>query len=340
MMIGTIDNMSSIQNSEKTTQPRWHKSQSFSSATTADDWVASSPKQRWADVSDDDEDIFSSLDGFGDSFGAQNSTIAASTDDSEATSSSNEGGLTVLAEVEEDRPESEAAAATTPAFKTVARIKKFDSKPKSPPGSPTLGATSFGISPFFGNAASSPSPQGSPTAAAAAGAVVDSDVPASPTDTFSVELVGIPVKLRTSACMDAILWAAGVQRDLIGQFAKDSGEVVVQFSSIEAATNCCKHFQSCHWQTGKLKVNIMQPNSEQASSSSRDGRAEQQHQQQTQQPRHQYQQKKSSSRKSNSSGNNSHQNNHSKADRRPRTTSYGGNGGKQQQDQAQHQRWW
>jgi len=80
-------------------------------------------------------------------------------------------------------------------------------------------------------------------------------------DVFTVNLSGIPVKLCNEACLDAILWAAGVQRASLGYQTKRNGHITINFGTLDAATNCYNHFKACSWTTGKLSVDLVLPGS-------------------------------------------------------------------------------
>lgn len=77
---------------------------------------------------------------------------------------------------------------------------------------------------------------------------------------YTVMLSGIPPKLCNDACLDAILWASGVQRSTLGYQSKKNGHVVIDFQSLDAATHCVNHFKACSWSTGKLQVEVVHPN--------------------------------------------------------------------------------
>merc|ERR1719491_1077837 len=80
-------------------------------------------------------------------------------------------------------------------------------------------------------------------------------------DVFIVTLSGIPVKLCNDACLDAILWAAGVKKSSMGYHSSKNGHIVINFGTLEAANHCYSHFKSCSWSTGKLQVDIVHPSS-------------------------------------------------------------------------------
>lgn len=84
-------------------------------------------------------------------------------------------------------------------------------------------------------------------------------------DAFIVTLSGIPVKLCNDACLDAILWAAGVQKSSTGYRSHDNGHILINFETFEAADRCYNHFKSCAWSTGKLQVDIVHPKSHRSS---------------------------------------------------------------------------
>lgn len=80
---------------------------------------------------------------------------------------------------------------------------------------------------------------------------------------YTVTLSGIPPKLCNDACLDAILWASGVQRSTLRYQSKKNGHVVIDFQTLDAATECVNHFRACSWSTGKLHVEVVHSNQSQ-----------------------------------------------------------------------------
>jgi len=90
-------------------------------------------------------------------------------------------------------------------------------------------------------------------------------------DVFTVTLAGIPVKLCNEVCLDAILWAAGVQSSVLNYETKKNGRVSIDFSTLDAAAHCSNHFKTCSWASGKLNVDIALPSTHQTASGYRKG---------------------------------------------------------------------
>lgn len=83
-------------------------------------------------------------------------------------------------------------------------------------------------------------------------------------EVHTVTLTGIPHSLRNQACLDAVLEASGVAGSILEWHAEQNGcVVVINFDSLQAATHCCNHFQSCTWSSGKLRVSVATSSSSQ-----------------------------------------------------------------------------
>lgn len=264
MMIGHEDMQPTL--SAKST-PDWHKSPSLSSATTTDeDFLTGSPKTRWADLSEEDDDDKSEPSPFGFLVDEVKDTAPNSAAECAYETNMPHAGN----EAHDSRSE---IAHGSP-------LKIYECGQHDLTGCPAHDAglyhdrkenrhsgrqnsfLSGGASPFTMLPPSFDSPGMAGHVAMAAPQIHQYAPPFAATkDTFTVTLSGIPPKLCNDACLDAILWASGVQRSALGYHTKKNGFVVINFSTSEAATQCYKHFMSCSWATGKLQVDLVLPNS-------------------------------------------------------------------------------
>lgn len=230
------------------TRKNWHKSPSLSSATTTDEdsSFCGSPKQRWADLSEED-DLF--------------------------TPERNPFEFLSFAEKEEtqDSPVKCADKVKTPIGGDETHNKNgttqdFFVKQHTLSGQDFVmfhdkKQSRCGIVPSFGMLPPSVKthmlnvpPQSAPT--------ISPKGKATTSDIFTVNLSGIPVKLCNETCLDAILWSAGVKRSVLGYKSKKQGNITIDFGTLDAATSCCNHFKACAWTTGKLQVEMVLPHSQ------------------------------------------------------------------------------
>lgn len=99
---------------------------------------------------------------------------------------------------------------------------------------------------------------------------------AAASDAFTVTLAGIPIKLCKDDCLEAIFWAAGVQQSALGYSAtvnpiKKFGTASIKFASLDSANHCVNHFKSCSWASGKLQVDLVRPKAQQTAGGSKRG---------------------------------------------------------------------
>jgi len=240
----------------------WQKSPSLSSATTTDEDFGS-PKQRWADLSDEDDDHLPTEQY---PFGCLDETKQAVQD-----------RMTKCAETQNE-----------PDVGNQAYRRWGGTSPSSTPNLFDRETIEFAgkgghmdFSPYISRK------HGMPTGCLEGGLPLFSMLPPSieshtlnsqapnivqgcsttktqqeaQSDVFIVTLSGIPVKLCNDACLDAILWAAGVQKSSMGYHSSKNGHIVINFGTFEAANQCYNHFKSCSWSTGKLQVEIVHPSS-------------------------------------------------------------------------------
>lgn len=249
--------------SDKST-PHWHKSPSLSSATTTDeDFCTGSPKQRWADLSEEDDDLLTSERS---PFGCLQKEVKEMALNSAAECAVETNMPHAGNEAHNNR--SEAALGSPTEFvdhdhfdlaQTDADLF-YDRQERARVGQADSlrgGALPFTmLPPSFDS-------HGLAGQAAMVAPWTQADAPGSAAtkDTFTVTLSGIPPKLCNDTCLDTILWASGVQRSALGYHTKKNGYVVINFCTSEAATHCYNHFKSCSWATGKLQVDLVLPNS-------------------------------------------------------------------------------
>jgi len=255
-MLGHAEVQASL--SDKST-PKWHKSPSLSSATTTDeDFLTGSPKQRWADLSEEDDDHLSWERS---PFGllqsevkdrALNSAVECA-GETKMPHAGNEAHI-YRGEKAQGSPQFFGSGQLDPAW---GRYDHQERPTAKKAGSLREGAQPFTmLPPSFDR-------RGVRDQAALVAPMTQRDAPvnAARRETFTVTLCGIPPKLCNDACLDAILWASGVQRSALEYHTKRTGSVVVNFCTSEAATNCYNHFKSCSWATGKLQVDLVLPSS-------------------------------------------------------------------------------
>lgn len=234
------------------------KSPSLSSATTTDeDYFARSPKQRWADLSDEEDDIFTTERS---PFGFLQNEVKVVPNSSMVCADE-----TIMPHAGND--------AHNTIHKTHDKTTKYNHEERAFPGSAhnagcfyegqNRGQTgsSRGSFPFTMLPPTYESRSLAGQAAMVAPQAQSNFLGQAETDTFTVTVNGVPPKLCNDACLDAILWASGAQKSAINYHAKKTGYVVINFSSSEAAEQCFNHFKSCSWQTGKLQVDLVLPNS-------------------------------------------------------------------------------
>jgi len=243
--------------------PLWHKSPSLSSATTTDeDFLAGSPKQRWADLSEEDDDMFTSERS---PFGclqdevkvAPNSAVECA-DETIMPHVGNEAHSNRMDMTHDSSAKFYDHEQFTLAGSAHADAGPYyDRKDSRQVGCLRGSAFPFTMLPptFESRSLAGQAVMVAPQA--------QRDVPAQAEtkDAFTVTLNGVPPKLCTDACLDAILWASGVQKSTLGYHAKKTGYVVINFCTSEAAAHCFNHFKSCSWATGKLQVDLVLPNS-------------------------------------------------------------------------------
>lgn len=252
---------------EKST-PHWHKSPSLSSATTTDeDWLTGSPKTRWADLSDEDDELGKSERS---PFGflqdeVKEVPLYSAAECADKTNPPHAG--------DEAHYYRSGTAYGNP-FKffekeqhdfvehdVYADSRRYNHDRKSGRQTGCLRGTA---SPFTMLPPTFDSPSVAGQAAMVAPQQTQRDAPQNATtDVFTVTLSGIPPKLCNDACLDAIFWASGVQRSALAYHTKKNGYIVINFGTSEAATHCYNHFKSCSWATGKLQVDLALPNSPQ-----------------------------------------------------------------------------
>jgi len=237
-------------------QKDWCMSPSLSSATTTDEDFpfCGSPKQRWADLSEEDDDLFAPERN---PFEFLSFAEKEETQDSPVTCADK-----VKTPIGGD--ETHNKNGTTPNFfvKRQARsgqdLGMFHDKKQNICGM----VAPFGMLP--------PSVESHmlnvPPQSAPASSPLDK---AATSDIFTVNLGGIPVKLCNETCLDAILWAAGVQRSVLGYKTKKQGHITIDFDTLDAATSCCNHFKACAWTTGKLHVEMVLPHSQRQAEANR-----------------------------------------------------------------------
>jgi len=238
----------------------WHKSPSLSSATTDEDFLTGSPKQRWADLSEEDDD---------DTPWEQSPFGSLQTEVKEKAPNS-----AVKCAVETNMPHDgnaahndyDASAHGSPQFPGRGRLAA-----ESPPARQGQHdrATARPIVPFrpgaqpFSMLPPSVDSPGFHDQVAVRAQLMQRDAHATVArqETCTVTLCGIPPKLCNDACLDAILWASGVQKSVLGYRTEKTGFVNINFCTSEAATHCYNHFKSCSWATGKLHVDLDIPHS-------------------------------------------------------------------------------
>jgi len=239
----------------------WHKSPSLSSATTTDEDFSfcGSPKQRWADLSEEDDDMFTAeRSPFGflaledETEERQGGTVQH--DEIPKTPYGGDqlhqksGSLPKLFKTEFARSgapsdtdeRKQSGPPSVPPFRLLP--PSIDSRSCCTGASPVLGIPSAPQTQLTQHAL----PPGAATKAAAS-------------EIFTVSLSGIPAKLCNEVCLDAILWAAGVQRSALGYNTKKNGHITISFGTLDAATHCISHFKACSWTTGKLQVDLVTP---------------------------------------------------------------------------------
>jgi hypothetical protein len=252
---------------DSATKP-WHKSPSLSSATTDEDFtIAGSPKQRWADLSEEDDD-YTTLEQH--RFGSYTYDGQDGEHDSSAECAlekNNPGrddkahkklGDIAIGSMEKFFKEEHNAFSGNEVHQNLGRFQE---------------RKQGGDIPQF---AMLPPCVENPANWTSQGSILHSpswsdDAPRSAVDAevFVVVMSGIPAKLCNDACLDAILWASGVQRSAIGYHTEKNGKVVMNFPTLEAATHCYNHFKACSWSTGKLRVDVVLPKSHHVSEGSR-----------------------------------------------------------------------
>mmetsp|Transcript_44651 Transcript_44651/g.112224 ORF Transcript_44651/g.112224 Transcript_44651/m.112224 type:complete len:281 (+) Transcript_44651:71-913(+) len=88
----------------------------------------------------------------------------------------------------------------------------------------------------------------------------------SSSDSFSVVVEGLPVKLCSDACLDAILHQAGLQDAIVSyrthQGAAEAGVAVIKLSSWLAAVRCYNHFATSSWSSSSMTVKMIYPDSQ------------------------------------------------------------------------------
>jgi len=240
----------------------WHKSPSLSSATTTDEDFGS-PKQRWADLSEEDDDLFP--------------TEQYPFQCLEETKQVAKDSMTKCAETQNKPYVGNQAhgrwggtsLGSTPNYfdrETFELVGKGEHTEFSPyiarkHGMPN-GCLEGGLPPFTMLPPSIESHTlNSQASTIAHGCSTTTPQQGVQHDVFIVTLSGIPVKLCNDACLDAILWAAGVQKSSMGYDLNKNGHIVINFGTLEAANHCYNHFKSCSWSTGKLQVDIVLPSS-------------------------------------------------------------------------------
>jgi len=254
----------------------WHKSPSLSSATTDEDFSTTmgSPKTRWADLSEEDDEMDTmELYRFADSFSQQETEETGST-----AQNITEGCRNNMAPAHDDTAHGKkgenARGTSDKIFNAEQRVcvnKDVDNldhvhERRQARVSSDVGGVHFSaqLQRKFDHATATG--QGSAVMPAMkASAVIPAmqkEVPqrAVVPAVYTVMLSGIPPKLCNDVCLDAILWASGVQRSTLGYQSKKSGHVVIDFQSLDSATHCVNHFKACSWSTGKLQVEVMHPN--------------------------------------------------------------------------------
>jgi len=240
----------------------WHKSPSLSSATTTDEDFGS-PKQRWADLSEEEDDIFPTEQN---PFGCLEDTKKAAHDSmKECADTQNEPYVGN----EAHGHWSGNSLGSMPNFfdrescELVGKGEQMDFSPCiARKHGMSTGFLEGGLSPF----AMLPPSIESHTLNSQVSSIVQGRATSTPhqgvqRDVFVVALSGIPIKLCNDACLDAILWAAGVQKSSMGYHLNKQGHIVINFGTLEAANHCYNHFKSCSWSTGKLQVEIVLPSS-------------------------------------------------------------------------------
>jgi len=226
------------------------KSPSMSSATTTDeDFLTGSPKQRWADLSEEDDDLFMmERSPFGFLEDGKDMTL-----DSMAACEDKKN----MADVGNDMHDEQSGITngSSPNVSEKEQLGTLVDRKQSRP----MGCLGGEIAPFT----MLPPSIDSRTAKTQASMAAPRSLNSSANDIFIVTLSGIPLKLCNKTCLDAILWASGVQRSSLGYHTKKNGHIVINFGTLDAATHCCNHFKSCSWATGKLQVVIVHPGSHQ-----------------------------------------------------------------------------
>lgn len=259
MMFGQQD---TLPVTEKSTS-HWRFGSWLSLATTADeDFLTGSPKQRWADLSDEDDDLFM----FGRSPPAYrqaevqdmapDNTCGCTTDILETNKQY--AGDAVLSKWSGPAPcgESNIFQKKQLAFMgsdAHCRCGQLgDGSTSRPMGCPRGAESTLRLPPKIQSHSLTSS-----CVSEMEQAESDASQHASSYSIFVVTLSGIPPKLCNDACLDAILWVAGVHNSALGSHSRKDGLVTLNCGSYAAATACCNHFKACAWATGKLKVDVL-----------------------------------------------------------------------------------
>lgn len=266
MMHGQQD--STFPFAEKSTS-HWHFGSPLSLATTADeDSLTGSPKQRWADLSDEDDEPFMlepspsayrqeevQETALGSTFGCGAQTLETNKQYASNEALSKWGGTGQDGKskpFEKEQP----VFVGSDAHANFGRFR--DGKHSRPTGCPR-GAESTLMLPPSSQSHASIGNSASDTEQAES----DASQHATSHDIFIVTVSGIPPKLCNDTCLDAILWVAGVHHSALGSHSKKSGHVTMNFDTYEAAVACYNHFKACAWSPGKLKVDVVLPGSQQ-----------------------------------------------------------------------------
>lgn len=245
-------------------KPTWRKSPSMSSSTTADeDSPVGSPKQRWADLSEEDDDLFSpERSPFGcftyeGKHGARDGTEKCA--DSNIPHGVNNDAHEKWGEITKNVAPKFFNKQQQEFVNSDTRLDFGRIDERKQPHSGSVSNRPFGMPP--------PSVKGCMTNTQTA--IMPHICPADTTysnsktaaDIFTVTLSGIPINLCNEVGLDAILWAAGVQRSSLGYHTKRNGHITINFDTLDAATHCFNHFKACSWTTGKLNVHLVLPGS-------------------------------------------------------------------------------
>lgn len=205
-----------------------------------------SPKQRWADLSEEDDELDTmELSRFGDFFLPSEMRDAAQGDKVENTVPKSVPGRDDM----------------------MNRISYGEGPPALPGRYDQMTSSSFGEAPQ-----PLPAWMCQDSMAVSQCCPINTTPEATVTRVFMVQLHGIPPKLCNDACLDTILWASGVQRFALGYHSKKSGHIAINFASLDAAMHCSNHFRACSWASGKLHVDVVLPSSGQIGASRRNSR--------------------------------------------------------------------